>query len=278
MSLIIKQFEEPKAALITDNSGEYRIMRVTSKLAKMSRALFFLATLVLANQAIAETLNLVTGDGFPPFTGQNLPNGGLATEIVQRVFNEMGYEVNIDFKPWKRGYSDAKKKKYLATFPYEKNAKRLRDFSYSQPLYNFAHYFFIKDGAAIEFTKDEDLQGLRACLPIGYNPLRLQDMVDKGIVTLERPVDMDACFQMLERGRVDLVRVHQRVGWKVIEKVFKTKAGFRVLDKPVRENIAHLIVAKDHTDGVRLLERFDKTLQTLNAEGVIEEIIQRHIK
>ena len=240
---------------------------------------FFLLALVLTtNLSLADPLKLVTGSGYPPFTGRDLPNGGMATEIVQRVFAEMGYEVTVDFKPWKRGYNDTKKKKYLGTFPYGKNAKRQQDFYYSQPLYNFAQYFFAKSEAPIKFTKDEDLQGLKVCLPIGYNPQRLQEMVDKGIVTLVRPADMEACFVMLERGRADLVRVDQYVGWSVIEKLFNTKQGFRVLDKPVRENIEHLIIAKDHADGTQLIEQFDKTLESLKAEGVIEEIIQRHIK
>ena len=259
-----------------DSKG--RFSSVTQRVISLLVGLFLILALGNVDKAVAETVKLVTGNGYPPFADQKLPNGGLATEIIQRAFTEMGYQVNIDFKPWKRGYNDARKKKYLGTFPYGKNEQRQQIFLYSQPLYNFAQHFFVSSETSIKFDKDEDLQGLSACLPIGYNPTRLQKMVDKGIVTLERPVDIDACFQMLVRGRTDLVRVDKYVGWKVIEKIFNSRSGFRMLDKPVRENVEHLIIAKDYPDGEQLLAQFNKTIEALKQRGVIEEIIQMHIK
>lgn len=56
---------------------------------------------------------------WPPFTGQELVNGGKTAELVRRIFNEMGYQVVIDFLPWSRAVklSTGPNPKYLAYFP-----------------------------------------------------------------------------------------------------------------------------------------------------------------
>lgn len=239
-------------------------------------ALLLLLLPAPAAAAAEGRLQLVTGNDYPPFTDQSLPHGGLATEIVSTVFNEMGYDVDISYKPWKRGYAETLNKRYLGTFPYGKNPQRLELFHYSAPLYVFAQHFFATD-AAVEFNRDEDLQGLRVCVPIGYNLVRLEDLVARGIVTLEQPVDADACFGMLKRGRVDLVRIDRSVGWAIIDKLYGSADGFRMLPKPFRETVEHLIIAKDYPGGKELLDAFDLTFARLSQQGVIDAIKQRHL-
>lgn len=225
----------------------------------------------------ADTFNLVTGDDYAPFTGQTLPKNGLATEIVQTAFREMGMETDVTFRPWKRGYAETLSGKYLGTFPYGHNAKREEDFHYSEPLYIFGLYFFARSESDVTFTKDEDLQGQRVCMPIGWNPVRVQKMVDAGIVTMVRPPDLESCFQMLKRKRADLVRVNDISGWRMIERVFGTRDGFRQLPTPVRQNIEHLIIPRSNPDGAALINRFNAALEKLQKQGRIHKIIERHL-
>ena len=71
----------------------------------MKKCLLFL--LLFCMNSHAKKLQLVTGD-FLPFASSELENGGLASEIVTLTFAQMGNQVEINFRPWKRGYRDLK--------------------------------------------------------------------------------------------------------------------------------------------------------------------------
>ncbi|WP_372627632.1 substrate-binding periplasmic protein [Arsukibacterium sp.] len=74
-----------------------------------------------ANQALQHSTNTVylASLEWPPYTGQQLANGGKTAELVRHIFQQMGYEVVIDFLPWSRAvkFSKGPDPKYLAYFP-----------------------------------------------------------------------------------------------------------------------------------------------------------------
>lgn len=56
---------------------------------------------------------------WPPFTSATLPAGGTTAAQVSKIFQQLGYQVQIDFLPWSRAvyHSTGKSPKYLAYFP-----------------------------------------------------------------------------------------------------------------------------------------------------------------
>ncbi|WP_157752197.1 hypothetical protein [Shewanella benthica] len=61
------------------------------------------------------TLSLTTGDDYPPFTDRKLAQGGMATTLVLNAFEKSGYFVKeIEWLPWKRGYTLAQRGQYHA--------------------------------------------------------------------------------------------------------------------------------------------------------------------
>ena len=236
-------------------------------------------TFMLASAALsAEPVALVTGDDYPPFTGTDLPNRGLATEIVEAAFARMGTDVSVDFKPWKRGFEDTKTGEYLGTFPYGKNDEREEIFVYSQPLYEVGMFFFTRQGEAIDYNENADLAGRRVCLPIGFNPVRLQKLVDEGLISLDQPPDLEGCFRMLQAGRTDLVRTNDFIGWSVIDSVFQSRADFKMLEKPFRQSIEHLIVPKSNPDADATIAAFNQALRDLAEDGTLNEMLTRHLE
>ncbi|MEM7250736.1 MAG: transporter substrate-binding domain-containing protein [Pseudomonadota bacterium] len=226
----------------------------------------------------AADMALVTGDGYPPYAGKALPRQGLASEIVRRVFAEMGHTVSLEFLPWKRGFLATQKGTFVATFPYGRNAAREEKFFYSEPLYEVRQHFFARIKSDLTFQRDEDLDGLRVCVPIGYNPVRLNKLVEKGLITLDRPADLKNCFQMLARARTDLVRVSEPIGWIIIEELFGSRENFQMLPRPVRETVEYLIVSKTLPNGDQLVADFNAALQVIKDSGELEVIQARHLE
>ncbi|MEM9138653.1 MAG: ABC transporter substrate-binding protein [Pseudomonadota bacterium] len=227
----------------------------------------------------AETFELVTGDNYPPFTSTARDNGGLATDIIQAVFREMGHQTNVTFKPWKRGYQDALSGKYVGTFPYAKNDKREEAFNYSDPLYPVNLYFFAAEGTDARYESDEDLRQQRVCVPLGYNPVRLLQLKEAGIVNaLIRPQSLENCFQMLAKKRVDLVRVNDMIGWSVIAETFGKRDGFRLIDKPFGSGSPeYLIISKSVDGGEDLIVGFNAAMAKMKSDGRIHKLIERHL-
>ncbi len=226
----------------------------------------------------AEPIKIATGNKFAPFSDENLPQGGLATEIIKTTFKAMEHETQIDFLPWKRGFIATQKNQYFGTYPYSYNEERSKEFYYSTPIYNQVFVFFVKNDSKIRFETAKDLQGLRVCKPLGYNKKDIQPFLDKKILTLHEPADLEACFKLILKGRDDLVSINKDVGWATIQRTFGQKDQFKTLAKEVDRNGVHLIVSKTYPGGKELLEKFNQKYEQLEKEGVIQKIIERHLR
>jgi polar amino acid transport system substrate-binding protein len=86
---------------------------------------YLLSSLCLGAQA-AE-LRLVTGDDYAPFTGQDLPGGGMLTQVVEAALQEQGQVYSLHWRPWNRGYLRTLQGEFDATFLYIRTAQRSRN-------------------------------------------------------------------------------------------------------------------------------------------------------
>ena len=234
---------------------------------------------LVCNWVIAsdKDLYLVTGD-YPPFSGIQLPQGGMTTEITVKAFQQMGYQTNIEYEPWKRGFTNTQKLLYFGTFPYVKDLEREKLFLFSDPLYSSKPYFFTRQDSNITYEKDEDLQGLTACVPIGYSYREIQSFLDKKIITVVmRPSNDAACFRALKKGRADLYAGNDITGWEIIKKTFGHTNDFKTIGKALKTASYYIMVGKQHPNGRALLDIFNQGLGVLKSKGVYQEIIHRHL-
>ena len=235
--------------------------------------LFFLLQFAHSHQ----TVTLVTGDDYKPFTDQTLPQGGMITGIVGHVFGKMGYRAEIEFHSWSRGYSLSKEGYFLGTFPYVKTPERKEEFYYSDPIYTITTLFFVRQDADISFVHDSDLKGLTACKPLGYHLRDIQDLLDQDLIEVHRPNTMESCFRMLHRGRVDLVPINEHVGWGFAREIACQQEDFRVLERPLLEDGLHFIVTKKNPQGQDIVRQFNWILRQMRDESTLDAIIDRHI-
>ena len=123
--------------------------------------------LFLGNACAIEQLKLITGEN-EPYTGPSLPSGGPLTDIVRRAFAESGYDVDIAFLPWKRGYTATLNGEYLGTFPYVRNAEREKEFLFSEPFYVVTRNLYYLAKSDINPIALSSLKGKQLCVPLGF--------------------------------------------------------------------------------------------------------------
>lgn len=225
---------------------------------------------------IESTLDLVTGHDYAPFTGEDLPQGGMLTEVVLRAFKAMNLDYDVRFVPWKRGYDGVIAGKFLGTFPYVRTPEREQDALFSDPLLVVRQLVYISTRSPMEFHAPEDFKARAVCAPVGYAlPPELHAMVQSGELTRESPADLPACVRMVASGRVDAFVIDEHTGQAAVA---RTGVGneIRIAAQPFAQVAQHLIVSKANPEAPAVLAAFNAGLKKLKDSGAFDNIVRRH--
>lgn len=230
---------------------------------------------IKSNHAVKSNLiRMVTGD-FPPFTGVELANGGLMTQIVRMAFHQQGIETTVAFKPWKRGYRDTLKGAYQVTFPYSKSSEREQAFLYSDPILLGQLFFYTHLKSSLEYRELKDLNYSTLCLPLGFNLFPpLAKAVDEGLLRLIRASNIKDCFLMVHSKRADFTLVRKEVANQILNHDLKSfRQEFRQLDKVFSAVSEHLIVSRDQHNANEIVRVFNAGLEQLKRTGQFQKIL-----
>lgn len=220
------------------------------------------------------SIKIVTGD-FPPFTGADLRDGGLITQIVRAAFQQQGIHTKVSFRPWKRGYKETLSTHYQATFPYSKSAEREQLFHYSDPILLGQTLFYTHKKSSIDYQQLDDLYHRTLCMPLGYNLFTpLAKAIDQGNMRLVQASDLKSCFLMIHSGRADLTLVRKEAANQLLHQdLSKFSQDFRSLTKPFSSVSEHLIVSRNQSDGTAIIQAFNAGLAELKHSGRIQQIL-----
>jgi polar amino acid transport system substrate-binding protein len=234
-----------------------------------------MALILVSALASAETISLVSGEEYPPFTGSSLTSGGVLTELVQLAFAAAGHRITLDFKPWARGYEETLGLEYEGTYPYLSTARRKADFLFSDPLYNLSLRFYVQQSSRWQSGSPQELRNAIFCLPLGYE---VSGWVRRQSEQLNfvRPRSMQQCYAMLELGRVDvLISNPDEVAWQAMAPQL-TAHNVRQLPEPLGDVTLHLIFPRAHPSAQKTLHEFNKGLRHIISTGVRDRLFNEH--
>jgi polar amino acid transport system substrate-binding protein len=224
----------------------------------------------------AEEIRLVTGE-FAPYSGESLPNGGVMTELVSGIFQQLGYPVSVAYLPWKRGYQKTLSGTFSATFPYSFNPERAREMHYSAPLRSSPVHLFVHVAAPPSATTAEALQGLRLCTALGYNLFPpIAEALKRQLIELITVREMDSCVRMMENRRADAIFLSAAAGWHLIEREAGSRRNYRMLATPIHTVREYLLVSKRYPRGAELIERFNAELARQIDSGRYRQLMDKH--
>ncbi|WP_420548698.1 substrate-binding periplasmic protein [Curvivirga sp.] len=241
----------------------------------MGACIFLYMGFVVSALAESQKIKLATGTDYAPYTDPDLPGGGVVSQIVRRVFEEMDYEVEIGFYPWKRTYQRTLELQNDATFPFAKNAEREADFLFSRPINQINVRFYEYRETAKNIQTVEDIIGMTYCQPLGYlTEPELTDLIAAGQLSRFEATDMPACFKVLGLGRVNFVLANDFVAWESAQAAFGMDGFDRIkpAEEPIRRAYEYLMISRQHPKGRMLIDQFNNAYGSLLDNGTLQQI------
>ena len=180
-------------------------------------------------------MTFVTGNGFAPYTDEDLPGGGIFTQLVEtaiaraapdleyRLFFVNDWNSHVEDLlpeqifdegfPWTRPNCEVD-----AAMSYE-DKYRCDTFVFSDPFYEVVNGFYtLNDSEFNNAYNYTQFEGARVCRPESYSltPLMSAGLTEP-MITLERPERALDCFRDLADGKVDVVSMGSKAAWDAIE-------------------------------------------------------------
>jgi len=222
-------------------------------------------------------IDIATGPDFTPWTDDELPNGGMVTEIVDKAFRSMGYKPAFEFINWPSGYRLTEKGKFAATFPYAPTEERMQSFYYSDSVYDTLSIVFSRSDASFEYRDASDLHGKRACRPAGYFTSFIDEMIQSGELTLQQPKTLDDCYNALLKGETDVVIIAELEGNAKLKQM-GIEDKVHASEKAINISGLHVIFPKSIDQSEVMLSDFNEAVRKMAAAGELEEIVSRHLE
>ena len=222
-----------------------------------------------------EVVRVATLD-WPPYTGKDLPLGGATSSVVQAAFERLNYQVEIEYRPWKRAIDMAAKRTddVIAYFPgYHCNHRK--GFVASEPIGNgplgFAEH--VEAPMTWETLDDISEQQLKVGTVLGYaNTDEFDAKVGSGWILAVPSNDDLTNLKKLMRKRIDAVVIDKLV----LEYLKATEASLsghadklRFNAKPLEDKTLFLCFRDDDT-GRTLKHIFNAGLEQIDAEEIVE--------
>ncbi|KJZ20301.1 LysM peptidoglycan-binding domain-containing protein [Loktanella sp. S4079] len=246
-------------------------------------------------ESLDRALRFVTSSGYAPFTDEDLPGGGLFTQMVRRSM-ELGnadQDFNIMFvNDWNSHLGVLLPSGAIdMAFPWFKpdctkvdnlsapNAYRCTDFNHSEPFYDaLVGYYTLAGSQYANATSYADLFGARLCRPDAWFTFDLEgEALVSPNIELTQPPTQAACWELLRDGEVDVVTYDA-----LPAEEDSTNAGMKdmVVDLPnlTSKQTLHVFVSKNNPNGDAYMEIINAGLEELRLSGEWFEIVREGIK
>ena len=240
-----------------------------------------------------ETIRFLTGNAYPPYVGDDLPDGGFSTELITRAMSvtegdPFAFEVVPDWGahlspllsggsfdlgyPWFK--PDCSKRDLLG-----ENARwRCDNLRFSKPLHDIVVTAYAMNNNAINISTPEDALGKRICRPAGFYTHDLEAMgLTEDTITRIAPETALDCFEQMQNGRVDIVILAADVSESVIQELGMQNQVTEIVGLSSIQTL-HAIGMKTDQRTRILLRRLDIGLEALKSNGEFDNLMAKHLK
>ncbi|MGH6816851.1 MAG: hypothetical protein ACREC6_14225 [Hyphomicrobiaceae bacterium] len=245
-------------------------------------------------------IEFLTADGYAPFTGRALRNGGMLTHVVDSAMKLLKEEAKGRFEfgvSWVNDWAAhlnplLVSRAFDVGFPWvrpdcenfltlDQDGKyRCQKFFFSDPLYEVLTQLFVRQESPVTTIRDESVAGKTLCVPVGNTTAELdqqgRNWVKDNKIVLIRPQTTEECFRLLESNTVDAAVLPDLAGRGALT-ALGISEKIRIIEQPLAISTLHLIVTKTHPHARTILYYINSTLARLREVGEFDKIVEEHL-
>jgi polar amino acid transport system substrate-binding protein len=251
--------------------------------------------------SMLKRIEFLTAEGYAPFTGRDLPQGGMVIDILQEAMNLIKEQAKGSFDyqvSWVNDWSAHLNpllitRAFDAGIPWSKpdcahpesldkaSQYICQKFFFSDPLYESVTVLFVRNDGSFNFDRDEQITGKTLCRTKGWSTYDLdkggRNWVKDGKVTLLQPQRAEDCFRLLDEGTVDAVVIAELTGLAVAG-AMGISDRIHAASRPISIETMHVIIAKTHASARTVLYYINNSLARLKERGAYDAITARHLE
>lgn len=226
-----------------------------------------------SSAAVSQQLKLAATN-FPPYYGEDMPNGGPFSELTRQAFAEAGYQVSIEFIPWARAVEWGKEGKIDGLIGAWVTEQRAPYFIETVPVMTNKLVFYRQLGSNTAFESFEDIARQKLWIGSVYGYAQPQGLIEAGVNLVYTTQDKKP-FMLLSRGRVDLVIVDQTYASATLAlpDMQSHSEHVELIDRIVEQREMHILVSKKLEDAEDVVQGFNDGLARLKEDGRFKQIL-----
>jgi ABC-type amino acid transport substrate-binding protein/LysM repeat protein len=248
-----------------------------------------------ANAELPE-IRFLTGGDYAPFTDEELPEGGMFTELVRRSVErgDPNQKLSVTFvNDWSTHLNDLLPSgAYDAGFPWflpdcskldllsPDMQNRCTGFDATEPYFEVVVGFYVKAGDELaNATSYDALKGKRICRPDGWFTFDLEaaELVEPKIPLLLRAPSQVECWRALQDGKVDVVTFDALPAESDIA-TLKIGEEVKEITGIASTVTAHVFIPKNNPNSAAFIATLNKGLNEMRADGSWFSIVSQRLR
>ena len=238
-------------------------------------AVLFTGLAVCAHTAMALDINVVHSGNWPPYADEELPEQGLAIDLVTTALKRAGYTPRVSTAPLKQILEGSKDGTYdvFATPWYTMDRGHYLDFS--QPYLESSIHFIKRKDAPFEYTGFDDLEGMTVGVIKDY--AYDEDFSESTAILKINAGSLAENLHKVIDGKVDLSLDDERVlRYTLNQSMRNSMVSLEIIAKPLTMRGINVGVSRKNPDHEIIVSGFNKAIAEMKEDGTHDKIVQKH--
>ncbi len=236
--------------------------------------LIAVSNLIDVAEADNQSLRMVISN-WAPYKGENLPDGGIASDITRQVLNRIGYSVETASVPWKRALISTMKGAYDVIPAIWSTPEREVSLHFTDPILKSRIVVISLKSYKFEFKHLEDLRGKTIGVGRGWG--YPDDFMNADYFKRDQAKDFETNIKKLINGRFNIIVGEEFAARYTINTKFKDKINsFRYSSVSIKEATLLVAFSRLLPDYEKITIQFNQALKAMHEDGSYERILKKH--
>lgn len=212
---------------------------------------------------------------WPPYTGERMLNGGVATEIVRTALERAGYETTFEVVPWSRALNGSQNGAYDLLVCAWQSVERQQVFRLSDAYIENRIVFLRRAGSTWKYHDLKTLSGMRVGVVRDY---AYGDAFNSAENFVRDPSgDFLTNVRKLVSGRVDLTLEDEYVArFEIARDLAHLREKVDYSPVPLSTNTCHAAITRKHPQGANVIAAMNRELAEMRSEELLAQILLKH--